>query len=79
MIAEDIAAVLKLGESHFVPCCPTLCGADAHPCAFNHRALPAKASVIQAGIARGGGWARLTLTVGRHTPGKIPISTVNSI
>jgi hypothetical protein len=38
-------------------------GADAHPCAFNHRALPAKVSAIQACLASGGGWGRLTLTV----------------
>ncbi len=41
----------------------TLCGADAHPCAFNYRTLPTQMSVIQAGLARGGGWGRLTLTV----------------
>jgi len=41
----------------------TLCGADVHPCALNYRGLPAKVLVIQAGLARGGGWARLTPTV----------------
>jgi len=44
---------------------PTWRGADAHPCAFNYRALPAQVSVIQAGLASGGGWARLTPTVSR--------------
>jgi len=45
-------------------CRPTRRGADAHPCALMNRALPAKASVIQARLASGGGWARLTPTVG---------------
>jgi len=43
---------------------PTPCGADARPCAFYHRVLPAQVSVIQAGLASGGGWARLTPTFG---------------
>ena len=37
--------------------------AGAHPCALNYSALPAKVLVIQAGLASGGGWARLTLAV----------------
>jgi len=40
---------------------PTLCGADAHPCALLLRVLPAKALVIEARLASGG--ARLTPTV----------------
>jgi len=44
---------------------PTLCGADAHPCAFNYRSLLAVASVIQAGPASEGRWARLTPPVSR--------------
>ena len=43
----------------------TLCGADAHPCASMKRVLPAVVSVRQTCLARGGGWARLTLAVGR--------------
>jgi len=43
----------------------THAGADAHPCAFNHRVMPAQVSAIQAGLARGGGWARLSLAVRR--------------
>lgn len=41
--------------------------ANHHPpaqhCAFNYRAWPARAAVIQAGLAGGGGWARLSLAV----------------
>ncbi len=44
-------------------CRPTRRGADAHPCALNQCALPAQVSVIQAGLASGGGWARLPPTV----------------
>lgn len=43
-------------------------GPDPHPCALNHRAPPAKVLVIQAGLARGGGWGRLTRAV--MLPGK---------
>jgi hypothetical protein len=32
----------------------TLCGADAHPCTLNYRALPAKVPVIQVGLTRSG-------------------------
>ena len=38
-------------------------GADAHPCALLLPVLLAKASVIPAGLAGGGGWARLTQAV----------------
>ena len=47
-------------------CRPTLCGADAYTCALTYRALPAKVLVVRAGLASGGGWARLTPTIGRH-------------
>lgn len=43
-------------------------GADTYPCAPNYPALPAKSSVIQARLASGGGWARLTLAVRRNSP-----------
>lgn len=45
---------------------PTLRGADAHPCAFNYLVRFAVVSVIQAGLASGGGRAQLTLIVGRR-------------
>jgi len=43
----------------------TSCRADARPCALNQRVSLAKVSVIQAGFASEGGWARLTLAVRR--------------
>jgi hypothetical protein len=39
--------------------------ADAHPCAFLWRVMPAAASVVQVGLASDGGWARLNSAVGR--------------
>jgi hypothetical protein len=53
----------------------TLCGADAHPCALHHCALPAKVSAIQAGLASGGGWARLTPTVSPPKTAELDIET----
>lgn len=47
----------------------TLCGADAHPGALNHRVMPTVILVIQVGLASGGGWARLTPTVGPQNTG----------
>lgn len=44
---------------------PNIAWSRRPPLRFNEVALPAKVSVIQACPARGGGWARLTLTVGR--------------
>jgi len=41
----------------------TLVGADAHPCALNYPVMLAVVLVIQAGLASGGGWARLNLAV----------------
>lgn len=41
----------------------TLHGADAHPCALNHLVMLAVVSVILAGLASGGGWARLMLAL----------------
>lgn len=52
---------------------PTLVGADAHPCAFNYRVLPAKVSVVQAGLVSHGGWARLNLAVGRQIAESIAV------
>lgn len=41
----------------------TSCRADAHPYALNHCVMLMVVSVIQARLASGGGWARLTPTV----------------
>jgi len=41
----------------------TLVPADAHPCAFSYPVRLAVVSVIQAGLASDGGWARLNLAV----------------
>jgi len=69
---ELLKQVLGIGVGNHLPRCPTwkprkvrltLVGADAHPCAFNYRALPAKVAVIQVRLASGGGWARLNLAV----------------
>jgi len=45
---------------------PTLRQADAHPGAFYYLVRLAGVAVGQVGLPSGGGWARLTLAVGRH-------------
>ena len=47
-------------------------GADAHPCALMNRVMPAAVLVVQACLARGGGWARLSLAV--SAPSKLGAS-----
>jgi len=56
---------------------PTLCGADAHSCAFKNWVLAAKVAVVQAGYTSGGGGRGSRCILGDSKIAKVSSSECN--